>query len=256
MQVIGQYGAVGGVRLAPSQGPNPAFFIQMARPEQAKWLVDNLHRNIPLGLSTPINVRHHSEPDGQAACSAAVASATALVAKSAPSQAPWAGQAQPAGGFGPCGGYGGPMMSAPQAQCGMPGGMGGQIPSSKLYVEKLPISLTEEMVRHVFGQYGSLAAVTLLGDSGEGTLSAFVIMNDISQAKWLVENLHRNIPVGLSQPVLVSYAQQDEAPVTGGYGKASGPPYSPGPYGAPPPPAPPPAPPPPPPAPPGAGCWS
>lgn len=251
-QVIGQYGTLTSVRMAASQGPNPAFLIQMARPDQAKWLVDNLNRNIPLGLTTPISVRHHAEPDADGHIPNA--SGVALVAKSAPPKAPWAAQPQGGGGYGPCG-FGGPM-GAPQAPmnsqmhmpngqmtqaCGMPGAVGGPGPavSNKLYVEKLPPSLTEDMVRQVFGQYGSLAAVNLLGDNGEGSLSAHIVMNDISQAKWLVDNLHRNIPVGLAQPVHVSYAQQDEA-----IGKAmcSATNVSPGPYGSlPPPPPPPPA---------------
>jgi len=246
MQVIGQYGIVNAVRMV-QRGMNPTFHIQMSRPDQAKWLVDNVNRNIPLGLSTPLIVRHHSELDDTLA---AVASALSLKGKSAPPQAPWARQGQTGGGLGQSG-HGGPMVIAQEAQCAVPSAMGGPQPavSNKLNVEKLPLNITEDAVRSVFGQYGSIASVTLLGDRGEGSFSAFVVMHEISQAKWLVENLHRNIPVGLQQPIHVSYSQQDEA-VGDGYGKAMSQSFSPspGPYGSqhlsqlpPPPPAPTPA---------------
>lgn len=79
--------------------------------------------------------------------------------------------------------------------------------SEKLFVSQLPADTTEEMVSSVFSQYGLLTSAKLLPlQPGSSDLSAVVHMDDVNMAKWLVENVNGNIPVGMSTPVSISFA--------------------------------------------------
>ena len=55
-QVLGQYGAVVSVaRALPQHGlPHGGYILKMVDPKEAKWLVENLNRNIPVGVNFPV----------------------------------------------------------------------------------------------------------------------------------------------------------------------------------------------------------
>lgn len=103
-----------------------------------------------------------------------------------------------------------------------------EVVSDKLYVSGLPLDITEDMISSVFSQYGTLLSVRKVPQvPGKSDASAVVHMGDVSQAKWLAENVNGNIPVGMSTPVIVTYAEHTApqaiallATANAGYGKA------------------------------------
>lgn len=109
---------------------------------------------------------------------------------------------------------------------GWPTGMGASagepevLPSDNLYVQGLPLDMTEDMVTTIFGSYGNVTSVKVLPNSGKPDSAAMVRLADISQAQWLVDNLNGNVPVGLSSPIQVRFAKPSGS--TSGYGKAAG----------------------------------
>lgn len=100
------------------------------------------------------------------------------------------------------------------------GGKGAFPPSDNLFVAGLPLGYTEDLIKQVFGQYGAVNSCRVLNNPGKPDLACMVQMADAGMAMWMVDNLNGNIPVGLSTPISVRFAQ----PV--GYGKASGKSYS------------------------------
>lgn len=82
-----------------------------------------------------------------------------------------------------------------------------EVASDRLYILGLPLDITEDMVSSVFSQYGTVLSVKkLTPPAGKAEAAALVQMADASQAKWLVENVSENIPVGMSTPVTINYA--------------------------------------------------
>eukprot|EP00403_Amphidinium_massartii_P013670 CAMPEP_0178428758 /NCGR_PEP_ID=MMETSP0689_2-20121128/30448_1 /TAXON_ID=160604 /ORGANISM="Amphidinium massartii, Strain CS-259" /LENGTH=615 /DNA_ID=CAMNT_0020050551 /DNA_START=38 /DNA_END=1881 /DNA_ORIENTATION=- len=82
-------------------------------------------------------------------------------------------------------------------------------PHNNLFIAGLPPDITEEKVMEVFVPYGSIASCKLVGsDAHAGSNAALVDMVDINMAKWMVDNLDGNIPVGLTSPIQVRYANQ------------------------------------------------
>mmetsp|Transcript_136300 Transcript_136300/g.235963 ORF Transcript_136300/g.235963 Transcript_136300/m.235963 type:complete len:855 (+) Transcript_136300:164-2728(+) len=92
------------------------------------------------------------------------------------------------------------------------------LPSDNLYVQGLPLDMTEDMVTTIFGSYGNVTSVKVLPNSGKPDSAAMVRLADISQAQWLVDNLNGNVPVGLSSPIQVRFAK----PSGTSFGKAAG----------------------------------
>jgi len=86
-------------------------------------------------------------------------------------------------------------------------GKGGAEPSDNLFICGLPLDMTEDKLRNVFNEYGSVTTMRLLPDvAGKPDKSALVRMSDVGQAAWMVENLHGNIPKGLPGPITVRFA--------------------------------------------------
>lgn len=82
-------------------------------------------------------------------------------------------------------------------------------PSDNLFIAGLPVDSTEESVKAIFGPYGTVTTCRVLPYTpGKNDRAALVRLGDIAQAKWLVENLDKNIPLGLSSPVIVKYANK------------------------------------------------
>lgn len=85
--------------------------------------------------------------------------------------------------------------------------------SDKLFISGLPVDATEDLITSVFSQYGLLISSKILPVGvGKTELSALVHMGDINMAKWLVENVNGNMPVGMSTPVNISFASDPGLP--------------------------------------------
>eukprot|EP00443_Scrippsiella_acuminata_P108596 CAMPEP_0115719236 /NCGR_PEP_ID=MMETSP0272-20121206/77868_1 /TAXON_ID=71861 /ORGANISM="Scrippsiella trochoidea, Strain CCMP3099" /LENGTH=473 /DNA_ID=CAMNT_0003161841 /DNA_START=108 /DNA_END=1526 /DNA_ORIENTATION=+ len=77
----------------------------------------------------------------------------------------------------------------------------------KLFVAGLPMDFTEDRIRALFGQYGTVTLVKVLPDQpGRNDRAALVRFMDPRQAQWMVENMHGNIPVGMASPLICRYA--------------------------------------------------
>jgi len=80
--------------------------------------------------------------------------------------------------------------------------------TDRLFVTGLPIEVSEEQITNIFNQYGQAQSVKKLPTQpGKTDAAALVKMADPGQAKWLVENVHQNIPSGLTTPVNIAYAE-------------------------------------------------
>eukprot|EP00927_Polykrikos_kofoidii_P086661 TRINITY_DN9784_c0_g1_i1.p1 TRINITY_DN9784_c0_g1~~TRINITY_DN9784_c0_g1_i1.p1 ORF type:complete len:538 (+),score=82.62 TRINITY_DN9784_c0_g1_i1:119-1732(+) len=84
-------------------------------------------------------------------------------------------------------------------------------PSDNLQVTGLPLDCSEETVRSIFCQYGIVTECKVLPNPGRPDRTALVRMGSTAEAKWLVTNLHMNIPLGLGTPVNIFYAAPPKA---------------------------------------------
>jgi cold shock CspA family protein len=110
-------------------------------------------------------------------------------------------------------------MVAFGAGCGAAAGRGPQgphPPSDNLFIAGLPFGFSEDMVWQLFGQYGPVTSVRVLPTTGKPDTAVMVRFADSHMAVWMVENLNGNIPVGLTSPITVKFAQ------SAGQGKAGG----------------------------------
>lgn len=81
-------------------------------------------------------------------------------------------------------------------------------PSESLSVNGMPIFLTDEQLHAVFSQYGTVEQCKMLDIiPGLLTRAALVTMATVEEAAWLVQNLHGNIPSGLTDPISVQFLQ-------------------------------------------------
>lgn len=89
-----------------------------------------------------------------------------------------------------------------------------------LFIAGMPAGFTEESIRSIFAPYGAILSIKVLPGNSKPDTAALVRMQDPAMAAWLVENLNGNIPLGLTTPVSVRYAQTGagNAPVVGGKG--------------------------------------
>lgn len=90
-------------------------------------------------------------------------------------------------------------------------------PRDNLYISDLPSSISEDELRVVFSQYGTVKHSRLTSSGG----AAVIRFASLDEAKWVVENLNGNIPQGLQSPVSVKYAnapRQDAGWKGGGKG--------------------------------------
>jgi len=73
----------------------------------------------------------------------------------------------------------------------------------------LPATCDAETVKAVFSAYGMVVSVKVLPDKGgRPDRAALVRMANMNIAQWLVENMNNNIPIGLTTPVTVRFAQK------------------------------------------------
>jgi len=115
--------------------------------------------------------------------------------------------------------YGGAMSMMKGGLLGKGGGKGGAPENETLFVKSLPLESTPEGLQAIFSQYGGVKSVKVLPPSGGRTVvAAFVIMNSVEEAKWIVENVNGQVPTGLQNPVEVIFASPREFSPTWGKG--------------------------------------
>ncbi|CAE8608957.1 unnamed protein product, partial [Polarella glacialis] len=110
------------------------------------------------------------------------------------------------------GDFGGKGAGGPEGGWG-DGSGSNSTPSDNLYIKGLPPNMAEEDIRKVFGPYGAIASCRILQACAVNTDPAgetiiMMRMGELVQARWLVDNLHGNIPQGLTKPIMVKYAQE------------------------------------------------
>jgi len=85
--------------------------------------------------------------------------------------------------------------------------MATQEASDNLYVADLPAGIDDETLKTVFQAYGVVVQHKILPNPQIGGKTAAMIrFQSVEEAQWIVENLHGNIPQGLSDPVKVRFA--------------------------------------------------
>lgn len=78
-------------------------------------------------------------------------------------------------------------------------------PCDHIIIGGFPLTSTEDSIRQMFNAYGVVTSCRVLPPSGKGDIAALICMADVEQAKWLVDNVNNNIPVGLTTPVTVRF---------------------------------------------------
>ena len=82
---------------------------------------------------------------------------------------------------------------------------------------------TSESAKQVFSQYGAVKQTTVLPVlAGKTAAAAFVIMETVEDAQWIVDNVNGNVPQGLMSQVTVVFATPREQRKGGGKGKMKG----------------------------------
>ncbi|CAE7593981.1 ZFP36L1, partial [Symbiodinium pilosum] len=87
----------------------------------------------------------------------------------------------------------------------------------------LPLDSTSDSARKVFSQYGTVKEANILPiKEGKQAAAAFIIMNTVEDAKWIVENVNGNVPQGLTEKVSAIFATPKDQRKGGGKGKMKG----------------------------------
>ena len=180
-------------------------FIQFASAEEAKYILDTLNGNIPLGWQRPLSIKYVGDKGG-------------LGAADGPEQGDWTcplcnnvnfrrrevcnmcGQPRPEHLAPPISNGKGAAMAPPRMRTELP-------PNLQLYVNGLPIGSTEESLKMYFFQFGDVyqSKVLPLGP-GKSTVAGFVRMPEF-EGKWCIENLDGFQPEGYPGPLTVTYAR-------------------------------------------------
>lgn len=81
------------------------------------------------------------------------------------------------------------------------------VAKNNLFVAGLPPNTSEDRIKEIFGAYGQVLQCKVLPNNGKNDTASLVRMGTEEQARWLVSELHGNIPLGLISPVTVRYAE-------------------------------------------------
>lgn len=92
--------------------------------------------------------------------------------------------------------------------------------SDNLFIGDLPPDINEETVTAIFSAYGGVTSCKAMPAKNGGSKGAALVrFATTAEAQWVLENLNGNMPEGLEQPVVVSYARSGTG---GGKGDAAG----------------------------------
>lgn len=79
-------------------------------------------------------------------------------------------------------------------------------PSDNVFLSQLPLDMTEDKAKEIFGAYGTVTSLRLLQNG-----SALCRFGSVEEATWIVENLNGNMPQGLDTPIGVKFANPPKA---------------------------------------------
>ena len=83
----------------------------------------------------------------------------------------------------------------------------------------LPMDSTRESTNKIFSQYGTVKDTNVLPvREGKNAAAAFVTMNTVDDAKWIVDNVNGNVPQGLTNNVTVVFSTPRDQRKGGGKG--------------------------------------
>mmetsp|Transcript_96375 Transcript_96375/g.281605 ORF Transcript_96375/g.281605 Transcript_96375/m.281605 type:complete len:213 (+) Transcript_96375:69-707(+) len=99
-------------------------------------------------------------------------------------------------------------------------------PNTNVFISGLPTDLDDDSLKQIFEAYGHVTWAKMMPSKGRDNEAGIVEFDNVSEAKWVVENLNGNIAEGLDEPITVTFKR--EMRKTGGtskggkgYGKAS-----------------------------------
>mmetsp|Transcript_81792 Transcript_81792/g.100331 ORF Transcript_81792/g.100331 Transcript_81792/m.100331 type:complete len:279 (+) Transcript_81792:78-914(+) len=98
-------------------------------------------------------------------------------------------------------------------------------PNTNIYVADLPAGIDVNTVQTIFSEYGTIVSgnIKVMPGNAPGRKSAAMIrFSTLDEAKWIKENLDGNIPQGLSEAVIVRYADTPEIKAAKAMGMAGG----------------------------------
>ena len=108
------------------------------------------------------------------------------------------------------------------AMAGMAGPQQGP-PSEELFVTGLPMDCSSVQAKQIFKQYGGVKQANVLPvAAGKTAAAAFVIMESVDDARWVVDHVNGNVPQGLANPVTVAFATPRADRKGGGKGMKGG----------------------------------
>jgi len=81
----------------------------------------------------------------------------------------------------------------------------GEPPNNNIFIGDLPMDVTEEQMRQVFGAYGTMASCKLLPGQKNNKSALLIRFENLEEAVWIKENLNGGGPQGLETPVFVNY---------------------------------------------------
>lgn len=167
--VMSQYCEVVSCKVLPptAGSPDVAAFVRCAAEDQAKWVLQNLNRNIPTGLQKPVTVMYAGQaPVSEQQLAEQASQGVTTLAR--------VGEAKS---------------------------------STNLYIKGLPAEMTEFNLREIMSQYCEVKTCKVLPPKGtHPDAAAFVCCATEDQAQWILQNLHNKIPSGLQKPIMVKYA--------------------------------------------------
>jgi len=192
-QIFGNYGQVMSCKAMKSKFPGQkgAALVRYATSEEAAWVVENLNGNIAEGLAEPVKVRF--------------------------ANARGSGGGGGGGEYGKAPGAGGANRSSPWSGGGGGAAQAGQEePSENIYIADLPENVDEQLVKNLFGGYGSVMSCKAMQSKYPGQKGAALVrFATVAEATQVVAYLNGNIPEGLQEPIKVRFANR-------GGGKAGG----------------------------------
>mmetsp|Transcript_60804 Transcript_60804/g.131928 ORF Transcript_60804/g.131928 Transcript_60804/m.131928 type:complete len:542 (-) Transcript_60804:97-1722(-) len=114
-------------------------------------------------------------------------------------------------------------QAKPEMAGGMAGGFGGkgaeEPQMDNLFVKGLPVGITSEQLQAVFSQYGTVAQCKVMDCPPDSTSAAALVrMGSAAEAKMIIETLNGNIPMGLSEPIMVAYKRTSKGGKGGAWG--------------------------------------
>lgn len=98
-------------------------------------------------------------------------------------------------------------------------------PNTNVYVADLPPGIDASTVQTIFSEYGTIVSgqIKVMAGNAPGRKSAAMIrFSTIEEAKWIKDNLDGNIPQGLTEAVIVKYADTPEIKAAKAMGMAGG----------------------------------